>query len=209
MLDSYRGVTSPDVNVLLSQYSLTDVARRVVGVGSVGTRCYIAVLTGPSDEPLILQMKEAGRSVLDQYGGLDGRTDRPTSLIETSGRGGQRVITFQRILQAASDPFLGYVHGPERGFYLRQFRDFNASFSIEDLTAKALADYGRVCGLVLARAHGQSPGVGFLAGYLGSSESFDRAVTSWSIAYEKQSRADYDAFVAAIADGRFPTEDDS
>ncbi len=203
----YRATASPDINMLLSQYQLTDVARRVVGVGSVATRCYIAVFTGPHGEPLILQMKEAGRSVLDQFGGLDQRPDRPVLGIEASAEGGQRVVAFQRILQSTSDPFLGYIKSRDRGFYIRQFRDFNASFDIATLSKAALADYGRICGLTLARAHAQSPRAGVISGYLGKSPEFDRAVTRWAVDYEEQSRADFDAFTDAIAAGRFPTTD--
>lgn len=207
IIDQYRTTVRPDIAVLLSQYELTDVARRVVGVGSVGTRCYIAVFTGPQGEPLILQMKEAGRSVLDEFGGvgqrLEGLPEHRTSYAE----GGDRVVAFQQVLQATSDPFLGYVRSQERGFYIRQFRDFNVSFEISELAPPALQDYGQACAIALARAHVQSPGAGFIAGYLGKNGSFDRAVTTWSLAYADQSLADFEAFTAAIAAGRFPTTD--
>ena len=205
LVAAYRRSASPDIALLLAQYTPTDVARRVVGVGSVGTRCTIAVFTGPHGEPLILQMKEAGRSVLDEYGELDRRPGRGITALDAPADGGERVVTFQRVLQSSSDAFLGHLQFGGRGFYVRQFRDFNASIEVSELDPPAFLDYVRACGHQLARAHAQSPGAGFIAGYLGSNDVFDRALTSWAQQYAARSLADYRAFVASIDAGRFET----
>ncbi len=127
LVDLYRATVAPDISLLLSQYTPTDVAFRVVGVGSVGTRCFIIVLTGPSGEPLVLQVKEARRSVFHEFGGL---SFHPASALDRElarTHHGYRVVSYQRILQAASDPFLGYLNDDGHSFYVRQFRDMNAS----------------------------------------------------------------------------------
>lgn len=198
----YRETVPPNVALLLSQYQLLDVARRVVGVGSVGTRCFILALRGPVEETLILQLKEAGPSVVEQFGGvtpLPGYLD-PALFPEQQG---YRVVACQRILQAVSDPFLGFLE--ERGFtfYLRLFRNRNASFEIPTMNAVQFRDYARICAVVLARAHARSPKAAFVSGYLGSSDAFPRAVARWSSAYADQAEQDYAAFVEAAREGRF------
>ncbi|WP_223360252.1 DUF2252 domain-containing protein [Leifsonia sp. ZF2019] len=198
----YRATVPPNVALLLSQYRLVDVARRVVGVGSVGTRCFILALRGPADETLILQLKEAGTSVVEQFGGvapLPGYLDPELFPAQQ----GYRVVACQRILQAVSDPFLGFL--AERGFtfYMRLFRNRNASFEIGTMSPVQFSDYARVCAVVLARAHARSPKAAFVSGYLGSGDAFPRAVARWSSAYADQAERDFATFVEAARDGRF------
>ena len=205
LVDLYRTTVAPDIALLLSQYTPTDLAVRVVGVGSVGTRCFIVVLTGPSGEPLVLQVKEARRSVFHEFGGL---SFHPASALDPElarTHHGYRVVSYQRILQAASDPFLGYLNIGGRSFYVRQFRDMNASIEIAELGIRAFSDYAQACAHQLARAHAQSPEAAFVAGYLGNGTTFDEAATEWSLAYAEQSLDDYRAFRAAVAAGRFST----
>ncbi|MFD5863888.1 DUF2252 domain-containing protein [Agromyces sp. NPDC127015] len=204
IVEDYLRTVPPDVAMLMSQYTATDVARRVVGVGSVGTRCFIVVFAGSHGDVVILQVKEAGRSVLDEFGGLRDREDRPPSARIDELTGGARVVTLQRILQSTSDLFLGHITVEGRGYYVRQFRDLNASFDLADLDRPAFFDYVEACATKLARAHSQSPRAGFIAGYTGRSKRFDEAIAEWSLAYAEQSRADYEAFCAAIEAGRFP-----
>lgn len=198
----YRETVPPNVALLLSQYRLLDVARRVVGVGSVGTRCFILALRGPAEETLILQLKEAGASVVEQFGGvtpLPGYLD-PALFPQQQG---YRVVACQRILQAVSDPFLGFLE--ERGFtfYVRLFRNRNMSFEIPSMNAAQFRDYARICAVVLARAHARSPKAAFISGYLGTSDAFPRAVARWSSAYADQAETDYSEFVEAARAGRF------
>ena len=201
LVSEYRKTVAPDIAFLLSQFTPTDVARRVVGVGSVGTRCFITVLTGPNGEALILQIKEATRSVLNQYGALDPQTEEVEH--------GLRVVANQRILQAVSDPFLGHFTYENRGYYVRQFRDRNVSVDIESLKHEGFLDYVDACGRMLARAHAQSPNAAFIMGYLGTSDTFDRAVTQWAHAYADQSFADYMRLRAAVESDTFPLPDAS
>jgi uncharacterized protein (DUF2252 family) len=206
LLAQYRETVSPDIGLLLSQYTATDVARRVVGVGSVGTRCFIIMLTGPAGEPLVLQVKEATESVLHQYGGLERRVAPGTDAAIMAAHDGYRVVTGQRIIQAVSDPFLGYLSVAGRGFYVRQFRDRNVSFDIPALGLEPFSDYVDACGALLARAHAQSPAASFIAGYLGTASAFDAAVVDWALSYADQSRADFDALGDAVASGRIEAE---
>ncbi|HEY1105752.1 MAG TPA: DUF2252 family protein [Agromyces sp.] len=204
IVDDYLRTAAPDVAMLMSQYTATDVVRRVVGVGSVGTRCFIVVFAGSHGDVVILQVKEAGRSVHDEFGGLRDHPDRPSGTRIDELAGGSRVVTLQRILQSTSDLFLGHVTVDGRGSYVRQFRDLNASFDVAELDQPAFFDYVEACATKLARAHSQSPRAGFIAGYVGRSKRFDEAIAQWSLAYAAQSRADYEAFRAAIEAGRFP-----
>lgn len=198
----YRDTVPPNVALLLSQYRVLDVARRVVGVGSVGTRCFILALRGPLEETLILQLKEAGPSVVEQFGGvapLPGYLD-PALLPKQQG---YRVVACQRILQAVSDPFLGFLEEQDFTFYMRLFRNRNASFDIPSMSAVQFGDYARSCAVVLARAHARSPKAAFVSGYLGRGDAFPRAAARWSTAYADQAQRDYDAFVDAALEGRF------
>ncbi len=191
------------VALLLSQYEITDVARRVVGVGSVGTRCFILMLTGPRADPLVLQLKEATASVVQQFGGIPRHVLPGMDPKTLRSHNGGRVVSNQRILQAVSDPFLGYLTFGGFDFYVRQFRDRNVSFDLDALGRQPFTDYVAACGALLARAHAQSPNAAFIAGYIGSSASMVTALVDWAFAYADQSLADFEALRAAVADGRF------
>jgi uncharacterized protein (DUF2252 family) len=184
IFEEYRRTVAPEVAVLLSQYRLDDSARRVVGVGSVGTRCFVLLLTDPLGRPLVLQVKQAAASVLQSHGGLGVPT----------GHEGRRVVTYQRVLQAVSDVFLGHVRFDGHDFYVRQFRDAKTVVDISSLSPSQFGTYLRGCGIVLARAHAQSPRAAEVSGYLGTSTKADVALLSWSLAYAAQSADDYRAF---------------
>ncbi|MBT8798086.1 DUF2252 domain-containing protein [Microbacterium flavum] len=192
-VDAYRRSTNVDIAVLLQQYTASDTARRVVGVGSVGTRCYVTVLQDAAGHPLILQTKEAGRSVLEEYG----RQPQPDHLSAVIREGGQgaRVVALQRILQGVSDPFLGHMI-TGRDFYFRQFRDMKVSIEVETLEDLPFRRYAQTCAAMLARAHCQSPGAAAVTAYIGSGRIIGEAILAWGEAYADLSRADYDAFVA-------------
>jgi uncharacterized protein (DUF2252 family) len=202
LFERYRRTIPADVALLLSQFALTDVARRVVGVGSVGTRCYILILTGPQQESIVLQVKEAQQSVLQSYGGI--APAFPAHSEEENAREpeGFRVVANQRILQAVSDSFLGYVSFGGRDYYVRQFRDMKGSIDVARLDLSSYVTYVRACATMLARGHAQSANAPKIAGYLGKSKAFDTAVTDWSIAYADQSLADYERFKTAVAAGQ-------
>lgn len=200
---TYLATVPSDIAVLLSQYVATDAARRVVGVGSVGTRCYIIVLTGPSGEPLVLQVKEAGESVAVEFGGATAGRSPVFDDHAHDDEHGHRVVGNQRVLQAVSDPFLGYASKDGHAFYIRQFRDQNVSIDTETLGFRPFADYVDACGTVLARAHAQSPGAPFIAGYLGSGATFDSAVVEWAFAYADQAHTDFLTVRRAVGAGAF------
>lgn len=200
--DRYRTTLSPNTALLASQLRIDDVARRVVGVGSVGTRCFVIALRGPHGEPVILQLKEAETSVVERFGGVEplpGYLD--LSLLPDEQ--GYRVIACQRILQAVSDPFLGFLRVEGFAFYMRLFRNRNASFDIPSMNPVQFGDYARACAVVLARAHARSPKASFVAGYLGEGPGFIRAASEWAERYADQAEADYATFVTAAADGEF------
>ncbi|MBW8872030.1 MAG: DUF2252 domain-containing protein [Leifsonia sp.] len=200
--EAYRQTLAPNTALLASQLRLDDVARRVVGVGSVGTRCFVIALRGPAGETIILQLKEADLSVVERFGGVEplpGYLD--LSLLPDEQ--GYRVISCQRILQAVSDPFLGFLRVEGFAFYMRLFRNRNASFEISTMNPAQFSDYARVCAVVLARAHARSPKAPFISGYLGTGASYVRAMTRWAESYADQAEADYATFVQAAADGAF------
>ena len=201
--DAYRRSVRTDIAVLLEQFRVVDVALRIVGVGSVGTRCAIALLLGPTGEPLFLQMKEASKSVLESYGNLRPRSAWRTS-VDVSGGDGWRVVAGQRVLQAVSDPFLGWATSDGRDYYFRQFRDMKGSIDFENLTPNQFASYGALCGAVLARGHAQSPDAIVVSAYLGGSSRFDEAVTTWAHTYADQIERDYDELESAVRSGRLP-----
>jgi uncharacterized protein (DUF2252 family) len=190
--EAYRTTVRNDVQFLLRSFRLVDVARKVVGVGSVGTRCYIALLLDRNDAPLFLQIKEAERSVLEPHWKRTG--------VE---RQGQRVVEGQRIMQAASDVFLGWAEDEEgRDFYVRQFKDMKGTVDISNLSAAALREYLELCGWTLARAHAQSGAAREISEYLGSGEQFDEAVTAFASTYGDQNSLDYRALVDAVKAGK-------
>ncbi len=198
LVRSYRTTLEHDRRVLLEEFRLADFARKVVGVGSVGTRAWIALLLGRNGEdPLFLQMKEAEPSVLEEFLG--------PSEFENHG---ERVVTGQRLMQASSDIFLGWLHvesgldGQERDFYGRQLKDWKGSAEIERMIPQGLAAYGRLCGWTLARAHARSGDRIAIAAYLGHGSSFDRAIVQFSSAYAEQNDRDYKALAKAVKTGR-------
>jgi uncharacterized protein (DUF2252 family) len=202
LLSSFRGTLERDRRVLLDQFRLVDFARKVVGVGSVGTRAWIALLLGrDGQDPLFLQLKEAEASVLEQF--------LAPSTFENHG---ERVVTGQRLMQASSDIFLGWLHvesgldGQERDFYGRQLKDWKGSAEIEQMIPKGMAQYGRLCGWTLARAHARSGDRVAIAAYLGKGPSFDRAIVEFSHAYAEQNERDYQALVAAVDSGKIVAE---
>lgn len=204
-LKTYLAAVDSNLQLLLSEYELTDVARRVVGVGSVGTRCYAAVFTGPLGDPLVLQMKQAVLSALVQYGKQEIPPNPilvPEKTVQTPG---YRPVQCQRAMQEISDPFLAAVEVGGFGFYVRQFRDENAGVDTQTLTQENFLNYVRSCGAQLAKAHGRSKDGAFAAGYIGHSDGFPQAITTWAHAYAKQSEDDYEALLSAVKDGRFPT----
>ncbi|MDN4486756.1 DUF2252 domain-containing protein [Demequina sp. SYSU T00039] len=203
ILRTYRESAASDVAVLLEQYTLVDAAFRVVGVGSVGLRAHIALLIGPSGEPLMLQPKEAVPSVLVTYGGMAfGDTRRRAVARPSRGVEGWRVVTGQRVMQAVSDRFLGWLEFEGRDFYVRQFRDMKGAVDLDRLTPSLLVEYTRLCAAVLARAHAQSPDGARILGYLGRSDRFDDAVARWARDYADQAERDHAALAAAVRSGR-------
>jgi len=202
VLGSYRETLPADRQHLLDGYRFRHLARKVVGVGSVGTRAWVVLLTGAGDDdPLFLQAKEAEASVLEPYAGA--------SRFKNHGR---RVVEGQRLMQAASDIFLGWcpavgLDGRNRDFYVRQLWDWKRSVEVERLTPHGLELYARMCGWTLARAHARSGDRIAIAAYLGSSDAFDRAITEFSEAYADQSERDHAALVAAIDSGRIVAEE--
>ncbi len=178
---SYRATMQEDRRVLLDRYELRDVAIKVVGVGSVGTWCGIMLLLAGEQDPLFLQVKEARASVLEAYAGKS-----------NYGNHGQRVVNGYRLMQSASDLFLGWTVGPAgRHVYIRQLRDMKLSVLVETFSRSTMMQYAELCGWTLARAHARSSEPARISGYLGRSDKFDEAVADFSIAYADQSERDY------------------
>jgi uncharacterized protein (DUF2252 family) len=202
VLDSYRASLPADRQHLLDGYRFRHMARKVVGVGSVGTRAWVVLLTGADDsDPLFLQAKEAEASVLEPYAGAS-----------RFGNHGQRVVEGQRLMQAAGDIFLGWcpavgLDGRQRDFYVRQLWDWKRSVEVERLTPHALELYARMCGWTLARAHARSGDRIAIAAYLGGGDAFERAIAAFSEAYADQSERDHAGLVAAIDAGRVESEE--
>ena len=194
-LKNYRASLAPERQVLFDRYELVDAAYKVVGVGSVGTRCFIALFAGTQDDHLFLQIKEARPSVLE---GLAG--DSPYD------NNGARVVIGQRLMQSASDIFLGWSRGPQGDCYVRQMRDMKIAPDLARYTPRLLSEYARLCGRTLARAHAKAGDSAMIAGYLGKSTAFDEAVAKYAIAYADQVEQDYESFKAATSTGRFPIE---
>ncbi|WP_055565916.1 DUF2252 domain-containing protein [Streptomyces atriruber] len=188
----YRSTLAEERRLLLDRYRFVDAARKVVGVGSVGTRCYIVLLAGrDAGDPLFLQIKEAVRSVVEEH-----LTTGPYL------HPGHRVVAGQRLLQAAGDIFLGWMTGPRgRAFYWRQLRDMKGSVDLTALSPAELRAYARLCGTVLARAHARSGDRIAIAAYLGGSDTFDRAVADFALRYAAQNARDHAALVAAVDSG--------
>jgi uncharacterized protein (DUF2252 family) len=192
-LRGYLTTLLDDRRRLLERFRVVDMARKVVGVGSVGTRAYIVLLQGRDrDDPLFLQVKQATRSVLEDH--------LPKSRYPSFG---ERVVQGQRLMQAVSDIFLGWYSGRDgRHYYWRQLRDMKGSALIETMTVSELERYAKICAWTLARAHARSGDPVAIAGYLGSSDRFDRATAKFADRYADQNERDHEAFVAAIQSGR-------
>ena len=167
-----------------------------MGVGSVGTRCLVVLLLAAPDDPLFLQVKEARPSVLERYTGH-----------ARVAHNGQRVVVGQRLMQSASDIFLGWSRGPAgRDFYVRQLRDMKVAADVETQPPKVMRAYAMLCGLALARAHDKAGDAAMIAGYLGSSDQFDEAIGDYAVAYADEVERDYKTFVRAVRSGRLKTD---
>jgi uncharacterized protein (DUF2252 family) len=192
----YRETLAEERRILFDRFKLVDLAHKVVGVGSVGTRCYVALLFASPDDPLFLQVKEARPSVLERY---TGHSPVPHN--------GQRVVVGQRLMQAASDIFLGWSRGPGGlDFYVRQLRDMKIAPDVEAQTPEVMRAYATLCGLALARAHDKAGDAAMIAGYLGSIDHFDEAIGDYAVAYVDQVERDYATFVKAVRSGRLKTD---
>jgi uncharacterized protein (DUF2252 family) len=198
VLQGYRASLSDDRRNVVDRFELVDIAHKTVGVGSVGTRCWIALLVGRDEsDPLVLQVKEAGPSVLEPYLGASSYANH-----------GQRVVEGQRFMQATSDIFLGWVRNPQavdggsRDFYVRQLWDWKTSVDLETIPPEALAIYAQVCGWTVARAHARSGDRIAIAAYLGKSDVFDKAIANYAVAYADVAEQDYRALQAAASAGR-------
>ena len=204
LVEQYRGTLQPDIRNLADRYRLVHAAHKVVGVGSVGTRCWIVLMLGrDASDPLFLQVKEAGPSVLAPYA--------------TGGRykhQGRRVVEGQRLMQAASDVLLGWltaeegIDGGRRDFYVRQLWDGKGSAEIETMTPYGMEIYSRLCGATLARAHARSGDRVAIAAYLGGSDKFDQAMADFAEAYADQNERDYKKFASAVESGHLKAESD-
>jgi uncharacterized protein (DUF2252 family) len=197
-IGSYLRTLTADAQEVLGRYYFGDFARKVVGVGSVGTEAFILLLMGDrSDEPLFLQLKEAQESVLAPFAG-------PSQYKHQ----GERVVRGQRVTQAASDPFLGWTSGvpadgdAPRDYYVRQLRDMKGSMDVPVMDGDQLEYYARICGWALARAHARTGRATLISGYLGSGEVFDHAIADFAVAYAAQNERDYRGFVEAVSSGR-------
>ncbi len=206
LMRSYGLSLDDDRRVLLDRFTLVDVARKVVGVGSVGTRCYIALLTSDVGEPLFLQVKEAEASVLaEPLGAIDDGAPTPTlpgAPTPRPGREGRRVVDGQKIMQAASDIFLGSASWRGRDYYVRQLRDMKGTVDLAALGAGAFVRYLELCGWTLARAHARSGPAAAIAGYVGGGDVFDDAVSRFAVAYADQTERDHALLVDAVRCGR-------
>lgn len=195
LLRHYLTTAAADIQQLLGHYTITDAARRVVGVGSVGTRCALSLLQDGDGNALLLQSKEASRSVLEQYGAIS----QPRILTESVAKYGQgaRVVALQRVLQAVSDPFLGYLRFEQSDLYVRQFHDMKGGIEADELEDGPFHAYAKACGVTLARAHSQSNLSPLVSGYLGTGRTAGQALLAWGYAYAERSRQDYEAFLAS------------
>jgi uncharacterized protein (DUF2252 family) len=199
MFHRYRLTLPEERRIILDRYKLVDVARKVVGVGSVGTRCAVALLMADEYDPLFLQFKEALPSVLEPYAGKSRYSNH-----------GERVVTGQRMLQSASDVFLGWTNDDEgRAYYFRQLRDMKMRINIDEMSKEEWIEYVRICGWALARGHARTGDAAKIAGYLGRSGKFDDAIEEFSVSYADQAERDHAVLVKAIRAGRLPARNDA
>jgi uncharacterized protein (DUF2252 family) len=203
LIDAYRDSVDARVRTLVGRFRYAGMARKVVGVGSVGTRTWVVLMVGRDDnDPLLMQVKEAQPSVLESYLG-------PSRYANAA----ERVVVGQRLIQASGDILLGWLHavdldGQERDYYVRQLRDWKGSATVEAMSPRLLADYGRSCAQVLARAHARTGDRIAIAGYLGKSDAADIAFTRFAQAYVDQNERDHAALHDAVASGRVAAEPD-
>jgi uncharacterized protein (DUF2252 family) len=197
LLESYRRSLESDRRALVDRFTVVDVARKVVGVGSVGTRCYIALLVSDVGEPLFLQVKEADRP-------MEGSMPQQP----WPGGEGQRVVDGQRLMQAASDIFLGSASWRGRDYFVRQLRDMKGTVNAAELAADEFVRYLELCGWTLARAHARSGPAAVIAGYVGSGAVFDDAITRFAVAYADQTERDHALLVEAVRTGRIEARTD-
>jgi len=202
LIGKYRRTLETDRRYLLEQYEYCDMARKVVGVGSVGTRCWIVLMLGRDEsDPLFLQVKEAEESVLSRFLGASKYANQ-----------GQRVVAGQRLMQASSDIFLGWqrvtdgLDSRPHDYYVRQLRDWKFSIDIQTLIPRGMRIYGQLCGWTLARAHARSGDRIAIASYLGSGDVFDKAIAQFAVAYADQNEKDHQALVDAVKSGRITAE---
>ncbi|HVI43239.1 MAG TPA: DUF2252 domain-containing protein [Chitinophaga sp.] len=195
-LESYSRSLQADRRFLFSKYHLVDIALKVVGVGSVGTHCMIALMMNEKNEPLLLQVKEARRSVLEDYT-AQSRYKHP----------GERIVQGQRLVQAASDIFLGWSSDLDgKDYYLRQLRDRKITPDVTRFDKEVMMAYAGLCGRALARAHAKTGDAGMISSYLGKSDVMDLAIGKFAVAYADQTEKDFEAFVKAIKAGKLPVE---
>ena len=197
-LDSYLQTLPSHWARILAGYSILDIAHKVVGVGSVGLRAYIALCQGSSpDDVVFLQLKQARRSVVAPYVHGDSAWH---------AHQGQRVVEYQQALQTVSDPLLGWTTIADHQYYVRQFRDMKGAVTIDGIGSSALADYAGICGLLLAKGHARTSGASMIAGYLGRSDKVDRALCRFARDYTEQVERDHQALRTAVAHGVLPAE---
>lgn len=195
-LRTFRDSLPEERRFLLDRFHVVDAAVKVVGVGSVGTHCFVVLLLAAPDDPLLLQVKEARRSVLEPYT-RRGRT----------AHNGKRIVVGQRLMQSTSDIFLGWTSGPTgRDYYVRQLRDMKVAPDIESQTPRRMLAYAKLCGLALARAHGKAGDAARVAGYLGKGNDFDKAIGDYAVGYADQVERDYATFVRAVRNGRLRSD---
>jgi uncharacterized protein (DUF2252 family) len=197
-LQGYLQTLPPHWHRVIGTYRVVDVAHKVVGVGSVGLRAFVALLQGNDTHDMVfLQLKQARRSCVAPF--MHGDT-------AWHAHQGQRVVEYQQTLQTVSDPLLGWMTVDNRDYYVRQFRDMKGAVTIEGMDGSALMDYGRICGALLAKGHARSTGATMLSGYLGKADVADRAFARFARAYADQTEADHQALQRAVKSGRLPAE---
>jgi Uncharacterized protein conserved in bacteria (DUF2252) len=194
-LAAYRSTLPSASQSLLDRYELRDAAIKVVGVGSVGTYCFVLLFMAGEGDPLFLQVKEARASVLEPYAGKSAFANQ-----------GQRVVHGYRMMQPASDLFLGWSSGPRRQFFVRQLRDIKISLRVETFGPAEMDIYATWCGRALALSHARSGSAAMLSGYMGKSDVLDKAIGAFSMAYADQSEKDHDVLASAVKDGTLEAE---
>jgi uncharacterized protein (DUF2252 family) len=197
-LEGYLDTLPPHWRRVLSSYVVVDLAHKVVGVGSVGLRAFVALLQGNGPHDMFfLQLKQARRSCVARFVHGDSAQHEHQ---------GQRVVEYQQTLQTVSDPLLGWTTVDQRDYYVRQFRDMKGAITVEGMDGSALMDYARICGALLAKGHARSTGATVLSGYLGKGDVVDRAFASFARAYADQTEADHEGLTQAVKSGRLPAE---